>query len=124
MRWARWADLDARTTTHWRKLTGGRTDEERLLGVMLQGVFGFADKIPFSMKSAITLLQTEIVDRPSDRTFTQWLDADAPHQFHSGLAELREAFWDERLMVLDEDSPRVGLAEFADAWLPVKASRS
>jgi hypothetical protein len=117
-------DLEAQTTSHWKKLTGGKSDEQRLMGVMLKGVFGFEDKLPLSLKTAVTLLQTVITERPSDRTFSQWLQANAPHQFQSGLAELWEAFWDERVMSLDEAADESEWRDFARDWLPVKASRS
>lgn len=116
-------DMEAQTTSHWKQLTGGKTDEERLLAVMLQGVFGFEAKWPIGVKAAVKLLREVVVERPEDRVVRGWLDANAPHQFHEGLVEIWEAFWDERELV-DADASDATVRELAAAWIPMKSAKA
>lgn len=115
-------DLAQRTTSHWQALTGGATDEPRLLATLLQGVVGFDATWPITAKAAETLLRTVLVHAPDDARLAAWLDANAPHAYHDGLAELWHAFWDERGSALDADAGAEALRGFAAQWLPVKAA--
>ncbi len=111
------------TTAHWARLTRGATTEEHLLVLMLRGVFGFTEKVPFTNKAADTLLRTVLVARPPKGTVEQWLDANAPHQHHRGLLDLWNDFWDEHEVTLDESASGTDYAEFAQTWFPMKAYR-
>jgi hypothetical protein len=117
-------DLGEQTTSHWQALTKGSTDEARLLAVMLRGVFGFADRVPFGRKAAETLLRTTLSNRPPERVVRQWLEENAPHQYHAGLLELWEDFWNERETVLDASSGTDDYRAFMAAWLPMRAAPS
>lgn len=116
-------DHDDRTTSHWKKLTGGTSDEARLLVIMLQGVLGLTDKLPFSQRTAKRLLDTVLMKRPDDRLIADWLEANAPHQNQSGLFELWNDFWDERESTLHEDASSDDYQSFATTWLPMQAPR-
>jgi hypothetical protein len=116
-------DHDDRTTSHWKKLTGGTSDEARLLVIMLQGVLGLTDKLPFSQRTAKRLLDTVLMKRPDDRLIADWLEANAPHQNQSGLFELWNDFWDERESTLHEDASSGDYQSFATTWLPMQAPR-
>lgn len=113
-------DLDRTATAHWKKLTRGSTDPARLRVVMLQGVLGFEDRPPFSLKTAERLLRTVIVDWPEDRMIEAWLDANAPHPMHAMLKEMWDEFWDDREVMLDDDCPSEEFRAFADEWLPIR----
>ena len=115
-------DLAERTTSHWLALTGGATDEPRLLATVLQGVVGFDASWPLSPKAAETLVRTVLVDAPEDARLAAWLDANAPHAYHDGLAELWHAFWDERGTALQAGAGADAVRRFAAQWLPVKAA--
>ncbi len=115
-------ELGELATSHWQALTGGATDEPRLLALMLQGVLGFEAKWPATPKAAETLLRRTLVERPEARRLQAWIDANAPHQYHAGLVELWEDFWDERESALDADAGADAYRRFAAEWLPVKAA--
>jgi hypothetical protein len=109
------------TTSHWQTLTGGATDEPRLLATMLQGVIGFEAAWPVTPKGAETLLRTTLAERPDERRAAAWLDANAPHQYHADLLGLWRDFWDERGSALDGEAAADAYRHFAVEWLPVKA---
>ena len=115
-------ELAELATSHWRALTGGATDEPRLLALMLQGVIGFDAKWPATPRAAETLLRRTIVERPDPRRLQAWIDANAPHQYHAGLLELWDDFWDERESALGADAPAEAYRRFAAEWLPVKGA--
>jgi len=112
-------ELGEQTTAHWARLTGGGTDESNLLAVMLRGVFGFTSRVPFSPRVAEGLLRKTLVSRPDDRLIEDWLEANAPHQYHDGLLGLWDDFWDER-EALDERAGTQDYLVLAVTWLPVK----
>ena len=114
-------DHDIATTSHCTQLTRGTADESRLLLVMLQGVVGFAAEQPLSFKAAETLLRTTLVEPADDRLAEAWLDANAPHQHHSGLMALWHDFWEERTSTLHDDSGADDYRRFLATWLPVIA---
>jgi hypothetical protein len=117
------ADLDElgeRTTAHWQALTGGTTDEARLLWVMLQGVLDLSGKAPLGVKAAETLLRGPLATPPEDGVIEAWLDANAPHAYHLGLLELWHDFWDERESALAPGASADALRQFAREWLPVR----
>jgi hypothetical protein len=109
-------------TSHWQALTGGATDEPRLLALMLQGVVGFEATWPATPKAAETLLREVLVERPEMRRLQAWIDANAPHQYHAGLVDLWDDFWDERESVLEADAGADAYRRFAAEWLPVKGA--
>jgi hypothetical protein len=115
-------ELGELATSHWQALTGGATDEPRLLALMLQGVVGFDATWPATPKAAETLLRKVLVARPEPRLLQAWIDANAPHQYHAGLVELWEDFWDERGSTLDADAGADAYRRFAAEWLPVKGA--
>ena len=112
-------DHDIATTSHCTQLTRSTADESRLLLVMLQGVVGFAAEQPLSFKAAETLLRTTLVEPADDRLAEAWLDANAPHQHHSGLMALWHDFWEERTSTLHDDSGADDYRRFLATWLPV-----
>jgi hypothetical protein len=114
-------DVGELTTSHWQALTGGATDEPRLLATMLQGVIGFEAAWPLAPKAAETLLRKTLAGRPDERRVAAWLDANAPHQYHADLLGLWRDFWDERASTLDGDAKSDAYRRFAAEWLPVKA---
>jgi len=113
-------ELGEQTTSHWQALTGGSTDEAQLLGVMLQGVFGFTSKLPLSPRTADTLLRRTLVGRPASGVVEAWLEANAPHQYHGGLKGLWDDFWDEREATLGEGATAQDYRQFVATWLPLK----
>ena len=115
-------ELGELATSHWQALTGGATDEPRLLALMLQGVVGFEARWPATPKAAETLLRKVLVARPQPRLLQAWIDANAPHQYHAGLVELWEDFWDERESTLDAGAAADAYRRFAAEWLPVKGA--
>ncbi|MFN8838192.1 MAG: hypothetical protein ACK5XG_05345 [Burkholderiales bacterium] len=115
-------DVGELTTSHWQVLTGGATDEPRLLATMLQGVIGFESAWPLAPKAAMTLLRRTLAERPDERRAAAWLDANAPHQYHADLLGLWRDFWDERESAFDEDAGADAWLLFAAEWLPVKAA--
>jgi hypothetical protein len=115
-------DVGELTTSHWRALTGGATDEPRLLATMLQGVVGFEASWPLAPRAAEALLRKTLATRPDERRVAAWLDANAPHQYHADLIDLWRDFWDERASTLDEDAGADAYRRFAAEWLPVKAA--
>jgi hypothetical protein len=108
-------------TSHWKKVTRGTADESRLLLVMLQGVMGFTAKPPLGWRAAETLLRTTLAEPPPEQPLTAWLDANAPHQYHSGLIDLWRDFWEERTSTLDEDARADDYRRFLATWLPMRA---
>ncbi|MFN9774722.1 MAG: hypothetical protein ACK54X_19145 [Burkholderiales bacterium] len=114
-------DVGELTTSHWQALTGGATDEPRLLATMLQGVIGFEAAWPLTPKAAETLLRKTLAERPEERRVAAWLDANAPHQYHADLVGLWRDFWDERESALGGESAADVHQRFAAEWLPVKA---
>ncbi len=117
-------DVGELTTSHWQALTGGATDEPRLLATMLQGVVGFESTWPLAPKAAETLLRKTLAERPDERRVAAWLDANAPHQYHADLVGLWRDFWDERESTLDADAGADVYRRFAAEWLPVKVGAS
>lgn len=115
-------ELGELATSHWQALTGGATDEPRLLALMLQGVIGFEATWPATPKAAETLLRKVLRERPEPRRLQAWIDANAPHQYHAGLVELWDDFWDERASTLDADAGADAYRRFAAEWLPVKGA--
>ena len=118
------ASHDERTTTHWQSLTRGRTDEARLLWVMLQGVMDLTDKVPLSQRAAERLLDSELISRPPKSRIRTWLEANAPHRLQADLLELWDDFWDEREFSLHEDASAEDYRAFATEWLPMRAVRT
>lgn len=114
-------DLGEQTTSHWQALTGGSSDESRLLVVMLRGVFGFAERVPFGLKAGEALMRGTLVARPEDRVIERWLEENAPHQYHAGLMELWSDFWDDRETTLAEGSTSEAYRAFMANWLPMRA---
>jgi hypothetical protein len=114
-------ELSEQTTAHWERLTGGAADEANLLVVMLRGVYGFTSRVPFSPKVVEGLLKKTLTARPDDRLIEDWLEANAPHQYHDGLQGLWDDFWDERES-LDGGATAQDYLLLAVTWLPVKAS--
>jgi hypothetical protein len=115
-------ELGELATSHWQALTGGATDEPRLLALMLQGVVGFDATWPATPKAAETLLRKVLLERPDPRRLQSWIDANAPHQYHAGLLELWDDFWDERESTLEADAGADAYRRFAAEWLPVKGA--
>ncbi len=115
-------ELGELATSHWQALTGGATDEPRLLALMLQGVVGFEATWPVTPKAAETLLRKVLVARPEPRVLQAWIDANAPHQYHAGLVELWDDFWGERESTLDAGAAADAYRRFAAEWLPVKGT--
>lgn len=116
--------VGAHTTAHWETLTGGRTDEEHLLLVMLAGIYGIDVETPLSLKAAEALVKTTCAERPDDRLVEAWLDANAPHQYHDGLVGLWTDFFDDREVQLEEGTSALAWRVFAAQWLPVRAPKA
>lgn len=119
-------DVDAlgeQATSHWQALTGGATDDERLLAVMLDGVLGLQQRWPIGLQAAETLLRTRLVRRPEPQAIERWLEANAPHPYHADLLDLWDAFWEAREEDLDAGSTSAAVRVFAREWLPVRAVR-
>jgi len=111
---------EANTTAHWQALTEGRTDEAHLLFTMLRGVLGLRLKLPLGVKAVETLLKKTCAERPDDAALRDWLDANAPHPYHDGLAELWDDFWSDREETLGAAPSAAECKVFAAEWLPVK----
>lgn len=118
------ASHDERTTSHWKTLTRGHTDEARLLWVMLQGVLGLSERAPLSLRAAERLLDEELAQRPPKGRIRAWLEENAPHRLQADLLELWDDFWDERELSLHEDASSEEYRAFAAEWLPMRASRA
>lgn len=114
-------DLGEQTTSHWQALTKGTSDESRLLVVMLRGVFGFTERVPFGQKAGEALMRGTLVARPEDRVVERWLEENAPHQYHAGLMGLWQDFWDDRETMLGERSSSEDYRAFMAVWLPMRA---
>jgi len=117
-------DHESQTTAHWKKLTRGTSDEAKLLAIMLQGVLGLTEKTPWSVKTAMHLLETDLLTRPPSHLIRNWLHANAPHQNQSDLLELWNDFWDEREDGLHDDASAEDYRTFCTNWLPMRAPRS
>ena len=111
------------TTTHWEKLTRGTSDEARLVLILLQGVVGITEKPPFSLKAVAGLLTTALREKPANRLFQDWLTANVPHRLQPDLAELWEAFWEEREALPSDDPASDDFKHFARTWFPMRAPR-
>jgi hypothetical protein len=115
-------ELDAITTAHWRALTGGHDDDERLLWLMLREVCGVQGRPPLAWKSTETALRTVLATAPEDRAVERWLQENAPHEMQSDLLELWHDFWEERTESLRDDAPPEEWKRFMRAWLPMRES--
>lgn len=81
-------------TTHWTRLTKGRSDDEALLALMLTGLLCSSVKTHLTSADA-KAIAIRIHEPPTDDQLDVWLDANAPHGLQSGLKELWRDFWVE-----------------------------
>jgi hypothetical protein len=113
--------FEAEATSHWLAVTGGRSDDETLLTVMLAGALGEAPTLPLSVAVAQGLLRRAAEALPEEGAVRAWLDANAPHAFHEDLVDLWNGFVDDFEMQVSDDTPPSSLRRFAQEWLRVEA---
>ncbi len=116
-------ELGEFTTSHWQALTGGATDDDRLLAVMLSGVLGLDLAWPIGPKAAELLVRTRLTAKPPQRAITDWLEANAPHPYHADLLDLWDTFWEALEDDIDAGSSSASVRAFAREWLPVREPR-
>jgi hypothetical protein len=115
-------DLDEQVSSHWQALTKGARDEAQLLWVLLQGVHGVEAKPPLAWKPTEALLRTALAEPSAASAVADWLDANAPHEYHAGLVSLWEDFSDELAELLEDGGAAQDLKRFMATWLPMKAA--
>lgn len=113
--------FEAETTSHWSALTGGRTDDETLLTVLLAGALGEAPTLPLSPTAADRLLRRAADALPEEGAVRAWLAANAPHAFHEDLVDLWNGFVDafEPLAASPKAPSAAALRRIAQHWLRV-----
>ena len=112
--------FEADASSHWSRLTGGRSDDETLLTVLLTGLLGPRTVPALSAAASERLLRQAVTALPEPRQVEAWLETEAPHAYHEGLRELWDAFVDALEQELSADTPTAALKRFAREWLRIE----
>jgi hypothetical protein len=84
-------------------------------------VHGIATKPPLAWKATEALLRTTLGAPLPANAVQDWLDANAPHTYHSGLTTLWEDFRDDHEDLLEDGGTAEDWKRFMATWLPMKA---
>jgi hypothetical protein len=87
-------DMSKFVTSHWKKLSKGRSDDETLMTLMVSALMLNSPKVSLTA-AEIKKIASMLNAAPSVDALINWLDSNAPHNLQASMVQLWKLFWSE-----------------------------